>query len=266
MQTRYRLMTFFLIFITITGMFYALEYGTNIRIYLKKIAQRRSSINCTKAPIYADFGTTLPQNYIVHGIDVSHFQDQIFWDKVEQMRVGDHRIYFVFMRATMGDNRADDNFKRNWIAAQKQKLICGAYHFFDPSENATEQADNFLNTVKLKKGNLPPVLDIETTENYGSTYLRKQAKIWLDKVEKNTGVQPIIYTNLRYYNKHLKGYFDEYPLWIAHYYEAELQLHDDEHWHYWQHTDRGSVNGICGDVDMDVFNGTLSHLKKMCIP
>ena len=56
--------------------------------------------------------------------------------------------------------------------------------------------------------------------------------------------------------------FDEYPLWIAHYYKNKLNI--SQKWYFWQHSDKGKVNGIKGDVDFNVFNGNIEELKSLC--
>ena len=40
----------------------------------------------------------------------------------------------------------------------------------------------------------------------------------------------------------------------------------EEKWHFWQHSDRGNVNGINEKVDFNVFNGDSLALRKLCIP
>jgi lysozyme len=78
-------------------------------------------------------------------------------------------------------------------------------------------------------------------------------------------VKPIIYTYVDFYEKYLKGYFDDYPLWVAHY----LQPHQpriSREWSFWQHSERGRVNGILSNVDFDVFNGDSAAFKALLVP
>ena len=56
---------------------------------------------------------------------------------------------------------------------------------------------------------------------------------------------------------------DTFAYWIAHYYVDSVKY--EGKWHFWQHTDVGSVPGIEENVDLNVFNGTLEELKKMTI-
>ena len=77
-----------------------------------------------------------------------------------------HPIEYVIIRSTMGDNRKDIRYKENWIGAKKQGFIRGVYHYYDPNENSTKQAHNFIKSVKLKGGDLSPILDIEAFSKY----------------------------------------------------------------------------------------------------
>ena len=55
--------------------------------------------------------------------------------------------------------------------------------------------------------------------------------------------------------------FDAYPYWIAHYYVDSVRYKG--RWHFWQHTDVGTVPGVEEEVDLDVFNGTLEQLDSL---
>lgn len=263
MHPRYRLLVFLLIFITISGLFYTSKYGDRISIYLHQLTRQKN--HCKTIPRYPNFGILLPDTYTVHGIDVSQYQDHVYWNEVKKMKVKNTQVKFVFIRATMGHNRTDIDFDENWLAAKENGLVRGAYHYFDPTQDAALQAKNFLKQTNLQKGDLPPVLDIESTKGKSATELTEALQIWLDAVEKETKVPPIIYTNMRFYKKYIKPNFKKYPLWIAHYYEDDIEMPDNNDWLFWQHHDRGQVNGICGDVDFNVFNGNWAALKKICI-
>ncbi|KAA2245037.1 glycoside hydrolase family 25 protein [Chitinophaga agrisoli] len=224
--------------------------------------QRQEALNFVR---YEEFGIDMPVNYAIHGIDVSKFQKDINWEAVRQMQVARIRISFAFIKATEGITRQDAAFKRNWQKAGKAGLIRGAYHFFYATRDPIKQSINFRNVVTLESGDLPPVLDIETHNNQPAAVIRSTAKIWLEEMEKAYGVKPIIYTNLRFYNTYLGDEFNDYPLWIAHYYQKERPRVDRE-WVFWQHSDIGRVNGIKTIVDFNVFRGDSAALMKLCLP
>ena len=193
------------------------------------------------------------------GIDVSEYQDEISWDEVQTLD-GDYQLSFVFIRATVGNDRLDKRFKENWLKAKENKLIRGAYHYYRPNENSIEQAELFIKTVRLEKGDLPPVLDIEKLpENQSVERLKIGLRRWLNKVEGYYKVKPIIYTGERYYDDFLKEEFSDYLFWIANYNFYREKMEED--WLFWQFTEKATVSGIKGNVDVNIFNGDLQQLQ-----
>ena len=211
-----------------------------------------------------EYGICMPCCYDVHGIDISHYQGEIDWPQLLQSRLTDFPIEFIFMKATEGGDLADDAFVQNFTDAGNHGFIRGAYHFFSPKTDPLKQADFFIRTVKLAPGDLPPVLDVEVTGKKTTKELQQSIKRWLDRVEAHYGVKPILYTSYKFKTRYLNdSIFDTYPYWIAHYYVDSVKY--EGKWHFWQHTDVGSVPGIGEDVDLNVFNGSLDELKKMTL-
>ncbi len=214
---------------------------------------------------YQEFGIPIPAAYEIHGIDVSRYQQRISWESVKAMQVNDIKLSFAFIKATEGNGNLDPYFRRNWKKAKEAGIVRGAYHFFIASKDGTKQAQNFVTKVTLESGDLPPVLDVEQTNGMNAVTIRREVKEWLDILETNYSVKPIIYTNVDFYNHFLKGYFDEYPLWVAHY----LQPHKPRikrDWAFWQHSERGRVNGIMSNVDFNVFNGDSADFQALLVP
>ena len=140
----------------------------------------------------------------------------------------------------------------------------GAYHFYYPSRDANDQADNFIATVKLTKGDLPPVVDIEISNNRPSKKIYQGLKVFINRIESHYHIRPIIYTNISFYQTYLKGSFDAYPLWIAGYFDHDRFYNQFiVPWIMWQHSEKGHVDGINGYVDFDVFSGSFEKLKEM---
>ena len=192
------------------------------------------------------------------GIDVSEFQEKIDWDLVETIEEN-YPIDFVLIRATAGYDRLDRQFKRNWKGVKEKKFIRGAYHYYRPNENSIQQADFFIKHVRLEKGDLPPVLDIEKlpkTQSIDS--LKVGLHRWLDRVEAHYKVRPIIYSGESYYDDFLKKEFSDYVFWIANYNFYREKMDSD--WLFWQFTEKASVTGIRRMVDVNVFNGDLQQL------
>ncbi|MFM9908809.1 MAG: glycoside hydrolase family 25 protein [Chitinophagaceae bacterium] len=214
---------------------------------------------------YDAFGTDIPTNYSIHGIDVSKYQDIIDWNSVKSMDVENIKIGFAFIKATEGNGNSDRHFNRNWKKAKEAGVVRGAYHFFLASKSGRTQAENFIETVSLEKGDLPPVIDVEQTYGVGKIRLRERVKEFLLIIENHYGVRPVIYTNVDFYTQYLDEGFDEYPLWVAHYLQKD-RPRIYRPWQFWQHSETGRVNGIFSKVDFNVFNGDSSDFQNMLIP
>ncbi len=192
------------------------------------------------------------------GLDVSEYQEKISWSYVDTLEQK-YPIHFVFIRATVGKDRVDHCFERNWLGAKANKMIRGAYHYYRPNENSVAQAQLFIKTVRLHKGDLPPVLDIEKLpRNQSIDSLKVGLKRWLRIVESHYKVKPIIYTGEKYYTDFLKEEFSEYLFWIANYNFYKEAMESD--WLFWQFTEKATVPGIKTNVDVTVYNGDLEQL------
>ena len=210
------------------------------------------------------YGVCLPYGFEVHGFDVSHHQGQIDWSELQKTQTAPFPVRFVFMKASEGGDFSDTAFIHNFDEARKHGFIRGAYHFYNPKTDASRQADFFIRSVKLESGDLPPVLDIEV-RGEDEKKLRRDLKVWLDKIEDYYRVKPILYTSYKFKTRYSNdSVFNSYPYWIAHYYADSVEYKGQ--WRFWQHTDVGRLPGIREDVDLNVFNGTLDELKRMTIP
>jgi lysozyme len=213
---------------------------------------------------YPEFGISIPTGYMIHGIDVSRYQEIIAWEEVQTMLVKEIRLGFAFIKATEGIGNTDPQFNRNWKKAKSNGIIRGAYHFFIPSKDGRMQAEHFIKHVSLVPGDLPPVLDIEQENGTPVSMIKQEVKTWLTIVENYYGVRPIIYTNVDFYKRVLGNEFDEYPLWVAHYYEPS-RPGIKRNWAFWQHSDEGRVNGILSRVDFNVFNGDSLAFRELLV-
>ena len=173
-------------------------------------------------------------------------------------------MVFGFIKATEGVENEDEQFNANWQSAKDAAIIRGAYHFFVPSKSGKLQAQNFISTVQLSKGDLPPVLDVEQLNTTSVTKLKQGVSDWLVAVEAHYKVKPIIYTNASFYDNFLGKQFDGYPLWVAHYLVKD-KPRILRTWTFWQHNEIGHVNGIENFVDFNVFNGDSTAFKQLLI-
>ena len=214
---------------------------------------------------YKSLNVLAPEGYECHGIDVSRHNGEVWWKKIAESSIDSQKIAFAFMKSTEGMFFSDREFLDNWNSAKEQKLVRGAYHYFRPMYSSSFQAWNFIISSRLKTGDLPPVLDIEVDEGYSNMDIVLKMKKWVKIVENHYKTKPIIYTNMTFYKRLIKGNFDEYPVWIAKYKNEKPVLQDSLNWDFWQYTDKGTIYGINEKVDLNVFNGSLEDLKKMCL-
>jgi len=200
-------------------------------------------------------------DYQVQGIDISHHQKDIDWSMV-----ANQGIDFAFVKATEGSEHQDTMFQKFWGEIKEAGIKRGAYHFFSPFSSAMDQAEHFIKTVHLQKGDLPPVLDAEITGKLQKKTLRESALIWLQAIEKHYKIKPIIYTNQKFYLSHFTGEeFDGYPIWIARYNSPNNPPFTPfgRQWTFWQYGDCGHVEGIKGCVDFNVFKGERQEFENL---
>lgn len=214
--------------------------------------------------LYGDLSS--PEGYEIHGIDISHYQGTINWEVLRNQGMIDKcPIRFVMIKATEGSNRIDSKFEENFEQALEYGFTRGVYHFYSVQSTAEQQARFFINNVKLLKGDLPPVLDVEhKPRNQSDEEFRASVLQWLNIVEEHYKVKPIIYTYYKFKMQYLSDeVFDQYPYWIAHYYVDSVEYKGA--WKFWQYTDVGRLPGIKGHVDFNIYNGSYYDLRQLTI-
>jgi lysozyme len=149
----------------------------------------------------------------IHGIDLSHYQGEVFWEAV-----GDNsKMAYVYLKATEGGTRIDPTYKKNIELAHRYGLKVGSYHFFRPKVDLVQQMENFKSQCRPGDQDLLPMIDIETTSGLGTEEFCDSLMKFLILVEKEYRQKPLLYTGTNFYNKHLKGKIDGYKLMIAQY-------------------------------------------------
>jgi lysozyme len=193
------------------------------------------------------------------GIDVSHWQGSIDWTKTKQSGVS-----FAFIKATEGSSIADDTFARNYSGCKSNGILVGAYHFGHASNDPTQEANFFCKTVAGRQFDLPVVLDIEIADGKSKTDIIKYVRTWITTVETVLQTRVILYSG-GYFAKTYLSSFGDYPLWLAQYTDNTTPMAVDgfADWTFWQFTQSGRVLGVNGNVDVNVFNGTLEELKNL---
>ena len=213
----------------------------------------------------------------IYGIDISRYQHghgrkkyPILWNQLRITYLGnknqknakgtvDYPVSFVFIKSTESTNIRNPFYAQDYLIARQQGIPIGAYHFFSYKTSGSAQASHFLMNTLFKKGDLPPVLDLEPYPSQiaamgGPQVLFKHVRQWLQAVERRTKVKPILYVSQSFVNRYLPEAPDlkrDYQVWIARYgeYKPDVKLA------VWQLSPNGRVRGIHGEVDINVFNG-----------
>ena len=200
-------------------------------------------------------------DFEIWGLDVSRHQQNVDWEKVAEHE----KPHFVFVKATEGTLITDPYYDRHRRELENAGIPWGAYHFFGHRTSGKEQAQNFIKTANLKRGNILPVLDIE--KHRFMTDPKKSVKEALDfcrEIRRHYGKYPIIYCSANFYHTYLKDDFKpgRYVLWIADYRGGAPS---DVDWTIWQHTESHRIEGIRGSVDRNVFSGSANDFSKLIL-
>lgn len=185
-----------------------------------------------------------------NGIDISHYQGTVDWQRLRL----DTCIQFVYLKATEGADIVDETYLDNVAGAQKVGILVGSYHYLTSSSTVEKQFQNFYNVVNRHKQGVVPVIDVEEEGVRGWTRneLQENLQRMIDLIAEHYHCTPIIYSYSRFYNDRLSPAFDRYPLFISHYEDSEPVVHGSGRHVIWQHTDKGTVDGINVAVDLDL--------------
>ena len=187
-----------------------------------------------------------------YGIDVSRYQGKIDWSQISKYE--EHKIEFVYIKATEGASLIDNSYKINFDGAKKNHFLVGSYHFFRAKTPAKLQYDNFVSQVNREDQDLIPIVDVEEMNGCKSKAFQENFKLFLKLVENEFGKKPMIYTSNSFYNKHLSLRFKGYRFFIGRYSLFKPFMADGHDWTIWQFTETGKMNGIAKHIDVDVMN------------
>ena len=182
-----------------------------------------------------------------YGVDVSAYQGRIDWPVVARDDIG-----FVYIKATEGADFVDPEFAANWAGAGEAGLAHGAYHFFSLCSSGVAQAHNFLQVVPNNKAALAPAVDLELAGNCRlrprSGAVDAQLTAFLHLVQARTGHTVVIYLGDDWAHRYPLPAVLDNPLWQL----RVLRPPSGSRWVIWQVDGHAHVDGIKGNVDLDV--------------
>ena len=184
------------------------------------------------------------------GIDVSKWQGSINWQEAKNDGVD-----FAIIREGYGKenpSQVDKKFEENYKNAKAVGIPVGVYHYSyaDSVEDAKKEAEFCLKNIAGKQLEYPVVFDIEDKEQLKLNNRQRTdiCKAFCEEIEK-AGYYVMIYCNLNWYKNYL--YSEElkkYDLWLAQWDVAEPSVKCG----IWQKTDKGHIDGISGNVDLNI--------------
>ncbi len=199
------------------------------------------------------------------GVDVSKYQGDIDWEKVAADDVEYAFIRLGIRGYTEGAIQEDEKFEDNINGALDHDLQVGVYFFTQAVsvEEAEEEAQFVLDAIEPYDVRYPVVLDVEAVSNSNARTRdltkeeRTQYCIAFCEMIKNAGYKPMIYGNLKTFMMMLDlEQLEDYDKWFALYDE---QVYYPYAFKVWQYTDSGQVDGIKGDVDLNISFEDLSE-------
>lgn len=214
-------------------------------------------------------GTIRPNRLLVSkkyskGVDLSHYQGDVNMEALAKQEID-----FIYVKATEGSDFVDDHYANNNKNAMDAGLLTGAYHFFSFDSEGVTQAEHFIKTIGNQKGKLIPAVDVEYYGNKRKNPpdvqdVQTSLQKCLDTLEEEYRHKPVIYTTIPFYNKYIRGNFEEYPLWIRNVY-FPANIFPGKHWTFWQYDDKTTWDAYQGGdryIDVNVFHGNRLKLEQ----
>ena len=205
---------------------------------------------------WINFRTTPPyvdrDMYPIGGIDISAHNGKINFHEVSRDGVD-----FVWIKASEGASFRDKRFAYNHQAAGEAGLKRGAYHFFRFDKDGVEQALNLLEAVGDRGLELGVAIDVETSgnpDNIDDELIKQRIVDMVDYLNLR-GLAPTLYCNKTDYYRFMVDSFPGNSLWICSFSSDPISAP----WNFWQYNHKGSVKGVNGAVDLNVFGGRKSE-------
>ncbi len=190
----------------------------------------------------------------IRGIDVSSVQGKPDWKKAAKSG-----IRFAILRAHQKFG-IDASFEHNYKGCKDNGILVGAYKYSYAltAQQARKEADAALNVLNGRGLDFPVFYDLEWSEQrkLGKAAIAEIAQAFLSKIKK-AGYIPAIYCNVDWHNNVLDVPSLPYDYWLAAYPANDTGAVQERlrppAGVGWQYSSKGSVPGISGHVDMNVF-------------
>ncbi|NLL44735.1 MAG: hypothetical protein GX247_03600, partial [Mollicutes bacterium] len=187
------------------------------------------------------------------GLDISEWQGNIDFDKLFENNVEFVILRVGYQKGFDGEYKIDPYFENNIKKLNELNIPVGVYFYTyaTTTNEARKQALWVIDKIKDYNISLPVVFDFESwsyfpTLNLSLYDINEVARTFLNTIKENG------YSAMNYSSKYFLEYIwdiDEYPVWLAHYID---QTNYKGEYVMWQLCDNGKIDGIKGNVDIDV--------------
>jgi lysozyme len=238
-----------------------------------------------------------PRDSEQFGVDVSHYDTNIDWKKLQAQHV-----VFAFIKASQGVRYKDPRFADHWDGIgnlpSDHGIRRGAYHFLSADGSGEDQASWFVKLVagRLGSTDLPATLDLEWDIRRDATGHRtpcadgtihndcwelvspdeiiRRTKKWLGAVECATGKVPLVYTGQSWWDERIRdrskfSSLSHFGIWIFDYSKSHKAVEtpavpNEAPWLLWQFTSSAEFTdgGIPSSVDANVYKGSLQQFSS----
>ena len=190
------------------------------------------------------------------GIDVSKHNGNIDWNAVRNSGVSFAIIRCGYRGSATGVLVEDEKFRTNIKGAKAAGLKVGVYFFCQAVNEieAVEEASMAVSLVSSYGLDMPIFLDVESAGGRGDR-ISKEARTAVCRAfcqtVQNSGYSAGIYANKTWFNEKINvGSLTSYKIWLAQY--ASTPTYTTTRYDMWQYSSKGRINGISGDVDLDI--------------
>lgn len=204
--------------------------------------------------------------YVVRGIDVSHHNSIIDWNRLRE-----GNVTFAYLKSTEGISHHDRDYTQNYRLAKDAGLKVGTYHFYTFGMDGEQQAEHFIRSSKVYSQDLVPAIDVEHSrinifsrdKNFVDKTIRELKRLEKTLFE-HYGVHPVLYTNKECYKIYIKGNFPKNRVWICDLYAEPRD--EIENWVIWQFSHTGKMEGVDNAIDLNYFRHSFSEFRKLLMP
>jgi lysozyme len=208
-----------------------------------------------------------------YAIDISNWQPNVDWTQAINSHFHDRALAAVFIKATEGTGFTSSSYYKDSAAASSfgQITLKGAYHFYRTGYSGQAQAEHMIAVLNkdphFNKDKDFYIIDVETNDGISQQSFADNLNAFITTMENSGFHKAMIYSGAYFWNSNVgnagAGIWKRAKLWLPNWGANNGEIPSGES-HYttlpigatkasiWQFTSVGHVNGISGNVDLDL--------------